>query len=183
MHFRELRRRRGGFGRRSVADAAMRRHPRGGKAAPTRHRRGRCAAVARHERAGCAPMTHQGCACDAAGGRCAMSCAKGSLSRRAWMVIACCHARSNGVPVRRDRSRCALDRDIPAARAARVTQPVSSRATRKMRCLADVQWERAGWAGGGAGMWCCFIRQYGSDEILHWKCLVATADDSTADVG
>lgn len=80
------------------------------------------------------------------------------------------HVRSKTVPASRARRRCALDRDIPAARAARETLPVSSSAARKRRCRAGVQWARSGWtvADEGVGS-CCFIGQDKAEEILHWK--------------
>lgn len=81
---------------------------------------------------------------------------------------------SKGVPARRRRRRRALERDMPAARAARVTQPVSTSALRKSRCFVGVQRALsagtcAGCAGGGAGVGCCSIDEYGAEEILHWK--------------
>lgn len=67
---------------------------------------------------------------------------------------------TNGVPASRMRNRCALDRDIPAARAACATLPLSCSAARKMRWRAGVQRARAG--AGGAGV--CVIRQGKAQE-------------------
>ena len=80
---------------------------------------------------------------------------------------------SNMVPARRRRSRCALVGDMPTLRAACATQPLSSRAIRKRRCLAGVQWARSagadgdGFAGRGAGFWS--IRQDRSEDARIGK--------------
>lgn len=87
----------------------------------------------------------------------------GSASRAACSRNAFAQLWSNGVPASRVRRRCALNRDMPAARAAAATQPVSASAVRKMRCLAGVQYARgevAGAVGAGDGVWVvCSIRE------------------------
>lgn len=126
-------------------DAASTRHLRDSGAPPARRRRDRMATAAHHRCARDAPGR--------AGGR-----ASGSARRSAWKASARSHAWSKGVPARRIRSRWALDRDMPAARAARATLPPSTRAARKMRCLAGVHCARRGGAAG-AGAWSVSIRQ------------------------
>jgi hypothetical protein len=95
--------------------------------------------------------------------------ASGSASRRPCSASAASQARTKGVPTSRARNRCALDRDIPAARAARETQPVSSRQARKIRCRAGVQQARSGRGGGGEAADVCSIDQRRSDKIQHLK--------------
>lgn len=73
----------------------------------------------------------------------------------------------------RRRNRCALARDMPAARAACVTLPVASKAARKSRCLSGVQRARSGGVGaagaGGSGVGCWSIHEDRPEEILFWK--------------
>ena len=115
-----------------------------------------------------APPTRQRRAALGAGGG-----AKGSARLCAWSASARSHVRSNGVPARRCRNRCALARDMPAVRAACVTLPVASSVARKSRCLSGVQRARsveAGAAGaGGWGVGCWSIYEDRPEDFLHWK--------------
>lgn len=168
-----MRLRRGGFAAGLHPRRAAHAAPMHNLAAATRRRRNgssRKAAVPRR----CAPATHHPRFCGAAGSGAKGSEAKGSARRKACCASTCPHSRSNGVPASRTRNRCALDRDMPAAFAARATLPVSSSAARKMRCLAGVQWARRGRCGTAAGegaesrvAWLCSIVQDGAGRFQH----------------